>query len=130
MPFITPVLLQAPIKEGDLWITQAPLGYKSKRFTYEDGRPKIYIVPAFYATNLASVPRLPLVYWLVGGRGAAAAVIHDFLYDNGMRLKLIDSRQEADDLYLEILMDMGVSGVLAEGMHWGVVTFGESRFTG
>jgi len=36
--------------------------------------------PAGFITDLASVPRIPLVYWLVGGRANHAAVIHDYCY--------------------------------------------------
>ena len=65
---------------------------------------------------------------MVGGRGSAAAVVHDFLYTDGLRLKMIENREEADDVFLEALLDSGVSGFFAAAMWWGVKTFGESRF--
>lgn len=39
-------------------------------------------VPAGFRTDLASVPRIPVAYWLAGGSAAAAAVVHDYLYNS------------------------------------------------
>lgn len=128
MPWITDVDLRAPLKEGGLWITLSPLGFQTRHFFYPNGKAKYYLVPARYATDLATVPRLPLVYWLVGNRGVAAAVIHDFTYDHGMRLGIIESRLESDLVYREILLEMGVSEYLATAMFKGVRIFGASHF--
>lgn len=57
-------------------------------------------VPAGYCTDFASVPRLPLVYWLTGGRATLPAIIHDLLYDarpDGV------SRRQADRAFLEAM---------------------------
>lgn len=128
MPFTTEVLLRAPLMDGGYWIVAEPLNFQSNIFKYPDGKPKNYVVERGYVTDLASVPRLPIVYWLVGNRGAAAAVVHDFLYSDGMRLHMIESRGEADDVYREALLDEGISSYLADMMFWGVRTFGESHF--
>ena len=56
------------------------------------------VVPAGRLTDLASVPRLPLVFWLVGDTAHAPAVLHDEAY----RLRRW-SRAEADALFLEAM---------------------------
>lgn len=128
MPWITPIDLRVPDREGGKWTVLQPLGFRSQKFVYPDCKYKVYLVPAGFETDLASVPRLPFVYWLFGGRGKRAAVVHDYLYAEGMRLKLIEDRAEADSLFLEIMMYDGVGGFIAEAMHWGVMTFGEKYF--
>jgi len=129
MPFTTPIVLRVPHVEGGYWIVEEPLNFQSQIFTYPDGKPKNYIVEAGSVTDLASVPRLPIVYWLVGNRGAAAAIVHDFLYSDGIRLKLIESRWEADEVYREALLSEQVSSYLANMMFWGVRQFGEEHFS-
>lgn len=39
----------------------------------------LVIVPAGFVTDFASVPRLPLAYWLTGDTAHASAVVHDYL---------------------------------------------------
>jgi hypothetical protein len=40
-------------------------------------------VPAGFVTDFSSVPRVPLAYWLVGGKGRRASVPHDWGYELG-----------------------------------------------
>lgn len=40
------------------------------------------VVPKGFTTDLASVPRLPGMFWLFGGRARRSAVLHDWLYSN------------------------------------------------
>lgn len=63
------------------------------------------IVPAGFETDLASVPRLPLVYWLTGGKATAAAVVHDWLYTLGKM-----PRDMADQVFREACRASKVSG--------------------
>ena len=37
------------------------------------------IIPRGFTTDMASVPRLPLAYWLAGDTAHASAVVHDYL---------------------------------------------------
>ncbi len=55
-------------------------------------------VPTGFQTDLASVPRVPLVYDWTGGTGDESAVVHDFLYSS----KLC-TRREADAVFDEAL---------------------------
>lgn len=123
MPFLTPVKVNVPTREGDPWEVVEPLMYYSNVYR------KPYIVPAGTRSDLASVPRLPLVFLLVGRRGDAAAILHDHLYGEGMRLKQIQSRKEADDVYYEALLDSEVNGGLAYMMFSAVRTAGAGHFT-
>lgn len=84
--------------DDDFWELTAELIYDS------DIVGKI-TVPAGFNTDFASVPRVPLAYWLVGGTADKAAVIHDYLYQ-----MLSCTRKQADDVLLEA---MGVCGVAA-----------------
>lgn len=42
----------------------------------------VITVPAGFVTDRSSIPRLPLVYLMVGGKGRRAAIPHDWLYEN------------------------------------------------
>ena len=55
------------------------------------------IVPANFETDFASVPRWPLVYWVMGGLAKSAAVLHDRLYSPPVKV----ARARADALFLE-----------------------------
>jgi|SRR3990167_3334754 len=68
--FLTPLRLEAV--NGSGWVVY-------EHFVYAiDGQ--IDFVPAGTETDLDSVPRLPLAYWLVKGRARKSAVLHDWLY--------------------------------------------------
>jgi hypothetical protein len=73
------------------------------------------IVPEGFETDFSSVPRGPLVWWLAGGIGDYAGVIHDFLYNHRL-----GGRQMADDVFLEALRVEGVEGWRAWLMHTAV----------
>jgi len=47
---------------------------------YEIDPSKMICVPIGFETDFASVPRVPLAFWLWGDRAHREAVIHDFLY--------------------------------------------------
>lgn len=75
------------------WTTLAPLVYDSKVAKC------VIEVPVEFVTDLASVPRLPLAYWVAGGRATGPAVIHDFLYQT----PTWDDRQLADAILYEAM---------------------------
>lgn len=56
------------------WIVTQPLIYQS------DVAKQTFIVPRGFQTDMASVPRLPLVFLLAGDTSRQASVVHDFLY--------------------------------------------------
>ncbi|WP_208281453.1 DUF1353 domain-containing protein [Massilia oculi] len=82
-------------------------------------------VPTGFVTDFASVPRAPLTYWLFGGVGDEAAVVHDFLYETA-----IVTRDLADLVYGEALEACGVATWRRAAMVLAVQLFGGSRYGG
>jgi hypothetical protein len=73
--FLSPCVLQVADDQDDgKWILTADLVYQS------DVAKRTFTVPAGFQTDLASVPRLPLVFLLAGDCAREAAVVHDYLY--------------------------------------------------
>lgn len=81
-------------------------------------------VPAGFVTDYASVPRAPLTYWLFGGVGDEAAVVHDFLYEKGLV-----PRNVADEVYAEALAACAVPAWRRGPMWAAVRLFGAGRYT-
>ena len=108
-------------ESGDIHQLLAPLEYES------DYMMRTIVVPKDFRTDFASVPRLPLAFLLVGGKGKRAAVVHDFLYSGGIEGV---SRDVADRVFGEALLASGYSKWVAGLMYAGVRFGGESRFTG
>lgn len=82
-------------------------------------------VPTGFVTDFASVPRAPFTYWLFGGVGDEAAVVHDFLYE-----KALVTRDLADLVYGEALEACGVARWRRAAMVLAVQLFGRSRYGG
>lgn len=76
-------------------------------------------VPAGFETDFASVPRIPVVFELVGARGAAAATVHDYLYQTGKV-----SRKDADGVLYRTLRKTKVGKPRSMLMFAGVRAFG------
>lgn len=77
-------------------------------FPYQSQRlGTIVYVPPGFITDFASVPRLPLIYWMTGNTAQEAAVVHDYLYQkHGYLLgdKWVDvSRRQADLVFYEAM---------------------------
>jgi hypothetical protein len=73
--FLTRLKMQASDNKDDgLWQLTSPFVYQSNVAN------RTFTVPTDFQTDLASVPRLPIVYLLTGGCASEAAVVHDFLY--------------------------------------------------
>jgi hypothetical protein len=77
------------------YITEVPVARK----VYQMG---VIHIPAGYQTDLASVPRIPGVYWRVGNTAVLPAIVHDYLYEYG-RVGL--TRKAADEVFLEAMED-------------------------
>ena len=72
-PAFLSALQIAKLPDGQ-WRLVTPLVYRSALLGCE------ITVPAGFATDLASVPRLPLAFLLAGDTAHEAAVLHDYLY--------------------------------------------------
>ena len=97
-------------------VLEQPLQYESEKI----GR---VVVPAGFETDFASVPRLPVMYWLTGDTAHEAAVVHDYLYSTG-----IVSRSTADAVFLEAMAAMNVPSWRRVAMWIAVRAFGWSSY--
>ena len=73
------------------------------------------VVQAGFVTDFASVPRVPLAFWLVGDTAHMAAVVHDFLYQSGIFPRLI-----ADKVLYEAMLVTNVVWWKARLIYLGV----------
>lgn len=104
--------------DAETWRLTAQLVFVPARYQ------STIIVPAGTVTDFASVPRIPLAYWLFAGVGQAAAVVHDWMY----RVDTNVPRHVADDIFLEAMEACGVSAWRRLPMYWAVRAFGGSRY--
>lgn len=83
-----------------------------------------FTVPAGFVTDFASVPRVPILFELLGGIASEAATLHDWLYT---KPHVVD-RETADKVLREAAIAIGVSEVRADALYLGVREFGESHW--
>jgi hypothetical protein len=84
--------LEVEILDEELFRLVRPFKYRSAVLG------ALLVIPEGFLTDLSSVPRLPLIYWLYGGRARKAAVPHDFLYQTHSCTK-----EEADEVFREAM---------------------------
>jgi hypothetical protein len=111
MPFETE--LEVEFIDGNRWLLLTDL-------IYRDGE-RVYLAPAGFKTDFASIPR-PLWAWLPkAGPYAPAAVIHDWLYFHGRDFdgKPV-TRGEADGAFKKAMADLGVPKV-RRSLMWAAV---------
>jgi len=117
--FLTPLDMRDNEGAADeKWVLLAPLVYES------DVAGRIITVPAGFPTDLASVPRLPIVYSLCGNVARRAAVVHDYLYTSGRAPRAV-----ADAVFLEASAVIGVAGWRRWLMWAGVRIGGSSHYS-
>ncbi len=73
--FLTDLEIELVSADDNIWQLTAPLKYWSNLI-----RGRVITVPAGFQTDLASVPRLPFLYLLWGGKAHREGVLHDYLY--------------------------------------------------
>jgi hypothetical protein len=73
------------------------------------------IMPEGFETDLSSVPRVPLVYYWLGGRGHKEGILHDWLYKTNMF-----PREDCDDIYYWALKSERKSKAVCWAMWKGV----------
>jgi hypothetical protein len=100
------------------WRLTAPLFYFSKV------ADTLVHVPAGFVSDFASVPRLPLIYWLTGDSAHLAAVVHDYLYASHM----VD-RKKADAIFEEASAVAGVPWWRRKLMWLGVRVGGSASWS-
>lgn len=82
-----------------IWQLTSPFVYTS------DVLDTVLVVPAFFVTDFASVPRLPIAYSIVGNTSHEAAVLHDWLYSP--KCKEPCDRAQADAVLYEAALISG-----------------------
>lgn len=116
--FITKLQIEVADNADDgKWILTAPLIYQS------DVAGRTFIVPKGFRTDLASVPRLPVIYLLCGDTSSEAAAVHDWLYSSHQV-----PRAMADAVLREASQVTGVPGWRRWIMWAGVRVFGGSHW--
>jgi hypothetical protein len=90
------------------WLLLSPLPYVTERGIR-------YVVPAGFATDLASIPRLLRPLFDRNDASRAPSVLHDWLYHAQQT-----TRAEADSLFLEALKRSGVGFARRWAMYAGV----------
>lgn len=109
-------------RDDSHWTVVEPLVYR--------GKSDRFVVPAGFATDFASVPRVAV--WLIPrfGRYTLAAVLHDWLVTEGLRTRAVTSR-DADGIFRRVMRELGVPVVrrwlMWAGVRWGALTDPERR---
>jgi hypothetical protein len=99
---------------NDLVVKVVDGGYMlTEPLEYQDGQ-KIYVVPAGFVTNFASIPRPARILITGHGRERLAATLHDYLYFTKY------DRRHADKLFLKAMESSGVNWFLRHAMHKAV----------
>jgi hypothetical protein len=80
---------------------------------------KWIVVNRGFITDLESVPRIPLAWWLFGGIDCASSVVHDFLLE-----KTETEKEICDKVFLEGLEAEGVPRIQRNLMYRAVRLFG------
>lgn len=110
--FLTPLRCEQ-VTEDD-WILLAPLRYSSAVLDRE------IVVPEGFVTDFASVPRLPFIYWFTGGKAAAPATLHDWIYRDGA----VDISRDQGDAVLAEAMEVRGYWRARTWMMWAGVRVG------
>lgn len=84
-------------------------------FRYQSDLAGLLTVPVGFYTDFASVPRLGIVYAMLGDRAHEPAVVHDWLYYAG-----ITTREMADDVLMEAMKVLNLSWWQRYPIWWGV----------
>ena len=100
--------------DGSRWRLEEPLSYA--------GRDDLFVVPAGFTTDFASVPR---PFWDLEppvGDVAKAAVVHDYLYvTKGLGGRY--TRAQADGIFRKAMADLGVP-LWKRTLLWAAVRIG------
>lgn len=108
------------IKDDRVWVLDKPLVY------YSDILQREVTMPEGFETDLASVPRVPLVYEFWGGRAHREGVLHDYLYRKNS-IPTVDF-YVANDIFLEAMKCRGKGIFVRYPMFWGVAFGGASSY--
>jgi hypothetical protein len=99
--------------------------FKLKRdFFYHSAQGVVFVVPAGFKTDFASVPWFFQRFIPKTGIYQEAAVVHDYLCYKWKKHKYsIEYRQAADSLFLEMMEVLGTGKIKRSFMHLGVALY-------
>jgi hypothetical protein len=127
--------LKAELKDGSdkVWIILAPLKYYSELLSlmiivppwFESESPELK-EDAFFETDYASVPRVPIAYNMWGDRAHREATLHDYLYR--VDSAPVVERAVADKVFREAMVATGKPYYIYAPMYWGVRLGGGSSY--
>lgn len=100
------------------WKITAPFIYQS------DILGKTITVETGFITDYASVPRIPIAYWLCGDTSHLPAVLHDWLFHHHE----VCSEQMANQVLLEAMEVNGEPQWRAEMIYLGVAVGGQTSW--
>lgn len=112
--------LDIAVVDDCLFCLQKPLVYDS------DVLKATVRVPEGFYTDLASVPRVPLIYTLWGNRAHHEAVIHDYLYRLDAEPRA--TYDQANEAFLEAMRERGKPWYISRFMYWGVCMGGRGSY--
>ncbi len=113
--------LETRLKDNDkIWVLDSPLVYASGYLK------QTITIPIGFETDFASVPRVPIFYWIYGDRAHREAVLHDYLY----RIDSIPvvSYSQANEVFFEAMRVRGKGIFVRYPMWWGVCLGGFTVF--
>ena len=103
---------------GD-WMLLSPL-------TYDSNVGVSYTAPKGFVTDFASVPRIPIVFDILGDRANESSAMHDYFYSKECVYDL--TRDQADHLLKEMIESQGISHWIAWCYFIGVRMGGASHW--
>jgi hypothetical protein len=87
------------------------------------GKIELIEVPKHFVTDFATIPRVPVFWWLAKGIMQRPAVVHDWLYTIAEWPRAV-----CDDVLLEAGRVAGVNIALRGGMYAAVRMFGAKAY--
>lgn len=114
--FISKLDVKLKEENESIWILVSDLVYYSPLLKSN------IIIPAGFETDLASVPRIPFVFWFWGGRAHRESILHDYLYR--IDSKPVVSFWTANKLFLEAMESRGKPRRIRWPMFLGVTIGG------
>ena len=106
--------------QGTKWKLVAPLSYirSEGNITVPDG----------FTTDLASIPRIIRPLIPIHGKHTRGAVLHDYLYEIQKINDEWITRKQADDIFYDAMLELGVNRFKARIMWSAVRSFGWIHF--
>jgi len=93
---------------------------------YESDILGLINVPIGFETDFASVPRIPFIYAMWGGKAHREAVLHDYLYRKDS--KPIATYRQANGVFYEAMEVRNKRKLIRYPMYWGVVLGGWTSY--